>query len=271
LPFNVRSVNSDFSEALRWHLEPFLRPRLEQGYVPVRMYVREQDEGKDPPPFSLSRTGEQIHTSPYLAAMLTFALWDLHAYVSKEVRDFLLLHSGSVTAPDGALLLPAEPEVGKSSTVTALLQKGFGYLSDELGVIDPVSGQAYPFEKRITLQPASLRFFPGLEESVARHPLTSALQDRFFAPGELGASVARPSPVRALVFLSEDRQGPPKLTAIPRAEAVERMARNAFNLDVYGERGVILLGRVAGQAETFRIEGGTAPERAQLLAERFGA
>ena len=214
--------------------------------------------------------GEKIHTSEFLAAMLTFALWDLHAYVAREVRDFLLLHAGSVTASEGAVLLPAEPEVGKSSTVAALLKEGFGYLSDELGVIDPVSGRAYPFEKRITLQPASMRFFPALEESVKRHPLTQALQDRYVTPQDLGAKVSDPATVRALVFLSEDRQGPPRLSPISRAEAVERMARNAFNLDVYGERGVILLGRVAATAEAQRIDGGTAPERAQLLAERFG-
>jgi hypothetical protein len=233
------------------------------------MYVREEDEGRDPTPFSLTRMGERVHTSPHLEAMLTFALWDLHAYVAKEVRDFLLLHAGSVTATDGAVLLPAEPEVGKSSTVAALLQRGFDYLSDELGVIDPVSGHAYSFEKRITLQPGSIRFFPGLEDGLERPPLTAALQDRYFTPEDLGSQVGRPAPIRGLVFLSEDREGPPRLTAISRAEAVERMARNAFNLDVYGERGVILLGRVAAQAETLRIDGGTAPERAEILAERF--
>ena len=233
------------------------------------MYVPEELRQDDLRPYSLFRMGERVHTSPYLAAMLTFALWDIHAYVSKEIRDFLLLHSGAVAMEEGSLLLPAEPEVGKSSTVAALLQRGFRYLSDELGVIDPVSGHAYPFEKRITLQPSSLRFFPGLEERVRRHPLTVSLQDRFFTPEELGSTVASPSPVHALVFLSEDREGPPRLTEVSRAEAVEDMARNAFNLDVYEDRGVILLGRVARDAPTYRIAGGTAPERAEALAERF--
>jgi hypothetical protein len=264
----VKSTDASFLEALGWHLEPFRRPRLEHGFVPVQMYVTEDDKARDERPYSLFRGGELVHASPHLAAMLTFALWDIHAYVPKNIRDFLVMHAGSVTGNGGSVLLPAEPEVGKSSTVAAMLQRGFRYLSDELGVIDPVSGHAYPFPKRIALQKSST-VGAQLEESTERHPLTLALQDRYFAPEELGSSVGPAGPVRWLGFLSENRQGLPRLRGISKAEAVERMAKNAFNLDVYGDRGVILLSRVASEAEPFVIEGGNVEARADLLADRF--
>jgi hypothetical protein len=47
------------------------------------------------------------------------------------------------------------------------------------------------------------------------------------------------------------------------------MAANCFNLHRYRERGVIVLSRVAERAEAFLLEGGTAGDRAELLADRF--
>jgi hypothetical protein len=131
-----------------------------------------------------------------------------------------------------------------------------------------VTSHAYPFPKRITLHKDS-PLLSELDLSDRRHELTLGMQDRYLAPEDVGSKVGRAAPARWLVFLSEDRQGPPRLRPMAKAEAVERMARNAFNLDVYGDRGVILLSRVAAEADAFVVEGGSASERADLIAERL--
>jgi hypothetical protein len=44
------------------------------------------------------------------------------------------------------------------------------------------------------------------------------------------------------------------------------MARYSFNLYRYEARGVVLLSRVAADAEAFELAGGSVQERAEILA-----
>jgi hypothetical protein len=234
------------------------------------MYVREEDAGNDKPVYSLFRDRMLVRQSPQPAALLTFAVWDIHDYVSKKARDFLLLHAGAVANGEGALLLPASTGGGKSTLTASLLHHGFRYLSDDGAPIDPVTSRVYPFPKRISLKRGSMGFFPGLEERLADRDILPASQDaRYVRPEDLGTDVAGPSSVRWIVFPSPDRDGSAQLTPISRAEAVEGLAANAQNMYRYAERGVILLSRVAKDAEAFRLDGGSPPERAALLHERL--
>jgi hypothetical protein len=46
------------------------------------------------------------------------------------------------------------------------------------------------------------------------------------------------------------------------------MARYSFNLYRYEARGVVLLSRIAAEAEAFELAGGSVLERAELLSAR---
>jgi hypothetical protein len=190
--------------------------------------------------------------------------------VPGKTRDYLLLHAGGVTRNGGAALIAASAEVGKSSLVAGLLGAGFDYLSDELGVIDPVTERAYPFPKRLSLAPATLDLLPGLPAGLSDRAGEFEGRDvRSLRAEDLGADVAEPEPVRWLVFPSLDREGSPRLSPLPRAEAVRRMAELSFNLYRYDERGLVLLSRIAERATAFALDGGSIVERTQLLAERL--
>jgi hypothetical protein len=263
-------VHAGVAEALRWHLDPFVRPRDDPGSIDAMIYVAEEDEGSASPPLSYFRGEERLFSDPDPQRVFRFAVWDIHYSASQFVRSFLALHAGAAATQGQGLLLPAPQETGKSTLVAGLLTRGFEYLSDEVGALDPITGRAYPFPKYLHLDPDTVALFPGLEERLEdRSGRARSSIERTVRPSDLDAQVAEPVPVRWLVFMSRDRQGPPRLTAIPRAEAVEEMAKNAFNLYRYADRGVVLLARVANAAETYRLEGGTILERANLLAERF--
>jgi hypothetical protein len=234
------------------------------------MYVQDEDRDGDAPEYSYFRSGHLVFRSSILPILLFQALDDIHPLVSRRVKDFLCLHAGVVAGRDGALVLPAPAEGGKSTLVAGLLREGFRYLSDELGAIDPITSQVYPFPKRVHLDPGALRYLPDLENQLNdRHGLTARITRRFLRPEDVGTQVAGPQPVRWIAFISDDRTGPPRLIPVSRAAAVERLAGNCFNLDVYRERGVVLLSRAAAEAEAFLLEGGSPEERAALLAEQF--
>lgn len=264
ISFTVRSVDEGFARALAWHLAPFKRETPETHAFAVDMYVAERDVDVSPPMYSLFVRNELHWRGPDLDELLAHAVWDLHQLVPQTARDFLFLHAGTVARDGAALVLPARMDSGKSSLVTALLRSGWDYLSDELGSIDPVTGRIYPFPKVISLDEATLGFFPGLAEGLADRDGTP-LPERFVRPDDLGASVAAPAPARWIVFPTKDWSGEARLEEVATAQAVEKMAENCFNLYRYGERGVILLGRTAAAARAYELRGGTPTERAELL------
>jgi hypothetical protein len=68
-----------------------------------------------------------------LGPLVKSALW----VTAVNSYDFLLnLHAGVVTKGKCAILLPAESGSGKSSLTAALTHAGFGYLSDEVGLVE---------------------------------------------------------------------------------------------------------------------------------------
>jgi hypothetical protein len=240
--------------------------------APVEFFVAEEDADEDPPIHSLY-IGQEFHgrgLPEEIPGLLAVAVWGIHAAIPQTLKDFLFLHSGAVARDGAGLLLPAPMDSGKSTLVLALLSSGFQYLSDELGVLDPVTGKAYPFPKRIGMDAAGLSYFPGLEEAmVDRRVPPIILSQRYVQPQDVGSSVAEPAEIRYVVFPSPVWDGTPQLAPISKAETVQRMASNAFNLNVYEDRGVVLLSRIAARAEAYTLEGGTPLERAQLLAEHL--
>jgi hypothetical protein len=269
----VRTVDRAFADALRWHLQPFARPQLEFDSVPVWVYVQDEDSDQAEPEYSYFRDEVIQRKDRSLASLLEYVRWDLHAFVPERARDYLFLHAGAVASNGQAMLLTGSPDRGKSSLVLALLQRGLRYLSDDLGAIDPVSSRVYPFQKRISVRESTLvRYFPEVVGQLEdRAGLSEGLKERFVRPEDLGAEVGGPSSPRWIILLGESREGPPRLEPLTRAESVEKMAANSFNLFRYQERGIVLLSRVAADAEAFVLQGGTAPDRADLLAERLTA
>lgn len=218
--------------------------------------------------YSLFVRNELHFRGPDLSEILSHAVWDLHALVPKHARDFLFLHAGAVGRDGRALVLPAKMDSGKSSLVTALLGNGWSYLSDELGALDPVTGKIYPFPKLISLDEASMSFFPALALSLGDRDRPGE-SEWFVSPEDMGSTVGQPEAPGWIVFPTSDWEGDARLTPVASAAAVERMAENCFNLYRYADRGVVMLSRAAAGAETFELRGGTPSERAELLTEQL--
>ena len=64
--------------------------------------------------------------------------WQTNTFLGERVDDYLLLHAGALSKNGEGLILPAPSESGKTSLTMALTRRGFGYMSDEFGVVDAV-------------------------------------------------------------------------------------------------------------------------------------
>jgi hypothetical protein len=270
MPVAFRTTNEEIAKALGWHLAAFRRPpRLQHDSLELALFKREEDEDRDRPLLSYYRDGRLDYQHESLRVLLLHVLWDLNRLVPERSRDFLAFHAAAVTGPNGALVLPAPRGTGKSTLTATLLREGFGYLSDELVPLDPITRRVYAYPRPITLDQQAVQAFAGLEDRLDDGGARGGNQySRFVRPEDLGAAIAGPAPVQALVFIAPRREGRPRLEPIPKAEAVERLAALSMNLYRYAERGIALLSRVS-EAGGFLLTGGTASERAALLKEKL--
>jgi hypothetical protein len=266
MAFTIKSMDARFSETVRWHLEPFFLDQPAPGGIPVEL-LTEEVSGEPGYLFRFA-TSERFRVD-LVAEASHRAVWEIQRSVPEQVRDFLLLHAGAVVRDGRALLLPAKTSSGKSSLCLGLLQAGFSYLSDDLGALDPVSMRVYPVAKRIKVIPDALDSFPGLVDRMVDRQLPFPQWERFVRPEDVEATVAPPTPVGWIVFPSDDFDGPARLEPMSKARSVEAMAANSFNLYRYGDRGVVLLSRIAKDADAFELVGGSIRDRVDLIRDRL--
>jgi hypothetical protein len=184
--------------------------------------------------------------------LLKYLFWHVGFEAGHRTGSYLLIHAGAVVAPSGnALIFPAASGSGKSTLVGALVRAGFGYLSDEVAALDPVSRRVYPFPKAVSLKRGSFDLFPDLDERSASF---AAWDEWAVQPAQLRADcVSGPSCPGWIVCLRHEADAATELHRITPATAVLEMSRNAMNLRIYGARAVRLLADVAGEVHSYQL------------------
>ena len=100
-----------------------------------------------------------------------------------ELTGFLVLHAAVVERAGRALVLSGPPGIGKSTLTLALLERGFGFLSDDFCPIDRVTRQVHPFPRSVWVTDRG-----GAEAAATGRPGKQPI-----TPGRLPAAVY-PSP-----------------------------------------------------------------------------
>ena len=76
-------------------------------------------------------------------------------------QDRVVVHAGAVVTPEGdGIVLPAPSGSGKTTLVAGLVRAGFGYLSEEAAVFDPVAATLHPYPIHLSLKGESRAKFP---------------------------------------------------------------------------------------------------------------
>ena len=111
--------------------------------------------------FGLRETGADsyevtVDDVPWLEhATLDVALGMLDAqiriYVAAHARERVFVHAGVVSLGGRALVVPGESFSGKTTLVSALLELGAAYYSDEYAVLDD-EGRVHPYPRRLSIR-----------------------------------------------------------------------------------------------------------------------
>ena len=188
-----------------------------------------------------------------------FALleWMLNWCVSGSANAYLIIHAAVVEKNGRAMVLPAPPGSGKSTLCAALASRGWRLLSDELTLIRLDDGLVAPLARPVSLKNASISvmkaYAPEAQFTRSAMATTKGTVAHVKAPD---ASVARndePARIAWVVFPKYQDGAPLTLTPIARARAFMRVAENAFNFSLTGERGFQALGAVIDQCSSFNF------------------
>ena len=186
---------------------------------------------------------------------------------TRSVDDGIVLHCG-VAALDGrAILLPGRPGAGKSTTLTALLLRGLGYLSDETGPIG-ADGRIRPYPKPLVVGPGSWPSVPEAADALVE--LEGRPMDAWWLdPGAFpGGVVTEPLPVGAIVAPQYREGSPLQVERLSRAEATTAMASNTFNIAEHGRSGIEAIAALTEGATLLRVTFGDVAEACDaVLAE----
>jgi HprK-related kinase A len=202
--------------------------------------------------------------TPFDPFPLTHALpmfeWGLNWVFAHRMHRYLLLHAAVVERGDQALVLPAWPGSGKSTLAASLACRGWRYLSDEFGIIALKSVEAVPFARPAALKNDAIdvmrsfapdafigAVFPETRKGTVAHfrvPTPSILR------GRVSARVA------AIVFPDFKSGAPISLVTLGKATAFLKLAGNAFNYEVVGERGFRAVSALVRQSGSYVLRYG---------------
>lgn len=190
--------------------------------------------------------------------------WAMNWCVTTTAHQYLMCHSAVLAWQDQALLLPAPPGSGKSTLAAALMLSGWRLLSDELALLDPVSGKLAPFVRPLSLKNASIdiiaKRFPS---AVFTPPVNDTIKGTVAHLRPSEASVLQgwqPARPRWLVFPRYEAGASWTLQPLSRPMAVVELAKNAFNLSVLGTTGFSALCALVRECECITLVYGDLDE-----------
>lgn len=183
--------------------------------------------------------------------------WMLNYCVSSRAHGYLIVHAAVVEKHGHAVILPAPPGSGKSTLCAALVSRGWRLLSDELTLIGLDDQQLTPLPRPVSLKNASI---PIMQAYAADGLFTRSATDtakgtvaHLKAPDASVARAAEPARAAWVVFPKYQAGADVTVEAIAPARAFMRVAENAFNYSLTGERGFHALGRMMDGCSSFEF------------------
>lgn len=190
------------------------------------------------------------------------------AHVAANRHRFVLLHAGVAAFEDSLVVFPGASESGKSTLVAGLVRAGWNYLSDELAMVDPATGELTPYRRRISIDPGAYHLFPELES------YESGAEQWHVEPTDLSPvalDAGAPRVISHVVFNRFVQGAPTTLTPLSQADCLNKLIANSIELTMHGTLGFDVLCRLARTADGFTLESGVLDDQIAALRQLVGA
>ena len=159
---------------------------------------------------------------------LVFLEWFINSLLLNKLDTFLHIHAGAVAASNRGILLPATNDVGKSTFTYYLLQRGFSYFSDEVGLINPRTGRLFPFPKSLALDRKAYEKRSG-HPDMDKFIIIKGAQKIIYQPDIRKKHFTNGVTLDYIFFLKRKRASKKPLAACSPGEAIIELIKNSFN------------------------------------------
>ena len=203
---------------------------------------------------------EGLFAAPTLDRAARYVLWHINAQVIQSTDGHMLVHGAGATLQDGAVVLPAEMNAGKTTLVAGLILDGFSLLTDELVALNLKTGLVDPYPRPLNVGIGSWDLLPSLRP--ADRDEAQPIPERLWHVDVTSIRsdiVARPAPIRWVITPSFERGAATQLYPLSRSATVELLHENTFNRHRFGGTGIrALIAAVKGARGARLINGDLA-------------
>src|SRR5262249_8721621 len=195
--------------------------------------------------------------------------WCLNWCIESRAHQYLIIHAGIVEKHGSACILPAPPSSGKSTLTAGLASRGWRLLSDELALIDPMSGFAVPIARPIGLKNESIavirKFVPDAVIGPAAFDKTKGTIAHLRPPTGSVERVHEMSMPMWVIFPKFLSGSAAVLKRYPKPNALLRLADSSFNYSQHGVRGFETLSSLIERCGCYEFTYGSLDEAVAVL------
>jgi hypothetical protein len=191
-------------------------------------------------------------------------------------NEFIRLRAGGVGFDGETVLLPSGPEPHLSSLTAMLARNGGAAFGDEMVKIDPVERRVYALDLPALVDTTDVTKIPGISRDVARRGRRTRYIDAMTprAPvtwEELGARVAPPARPTWIVFPVFAPGEETVMRPVGGAEALFRFTQSALNMNVWGDRMLLLMRELIETSAVSELVVGDIGRAADVLRDAVTA
>jgi hypothetical protein len=242
--------------SLRGPLES-LYPALRSAPGPCHseLSIRLETLSEGPPLYTLYDHDLIIQVTPDRSGVLECLEWMVLRKLLHHREHFLQLHAAGAVRNGHGLLLCGPSGSGKSTLALALLLGGWKCLSDEITLIEPECGRAWPFPRSFHLKEETLRMFPMLTPFDIEKGFVDRSGKRRFDPSVIKRDwVSHPASPTWLIFPTYRPDGPEGLTPLGETGALSMLIDQTINLETYGAKGLDILLRLIRGCSCYSLQ-----------------
>lgn len=186
--------------------------------------------------------------------------WGLNWCIATQAHQYLMLHSAVVERNGSALILPALPGSGKSTLCAALANSGWRLLSDEFGLLEPITGTILPLPRAVPLKNRSIEVIRQFSPRAYLGPVFEKTRKGTVAhmrpPEDSLLRQREPAAPRWIAFPRFHAGAGLRMNPIGKDMAFTRLAHNSFNYRLLGEIGFRALAALTRDCDCFSLQYG---------------
>ncbi|MGB8276295.1 MAG: HprK-related kinase A [Alphaproteobacteria bacterium] len=164
--------------------------------------------------------------------------WGLNWCIYGQPQRYLVFHAAAVERRGAALILPGDSGSGKSTLCAGLVARGWRLLSDELALLDLDTRTLIPIARPVSLKNESIEVMQAFAPDARLGPEFADTRKgrlkHMRPPADSVRRTAEPARPAWIAFPAFKPGAGNALAAVPKAEALMRVAEHALNRGPFG-------------------------------------